>query len=88
MKGNERKEDPMELGDLLKQAHEGVLQCPKCSTAGVSLQNVRVSMKDGKPFMDPNAYGSCKKCGAKLSIEKLQNMGGGIAEKQWWQFWK
>ena len=31
-------------------------------------------MKDGKPFVDPSAYGSCKKCGAKLSIEKLQNI--------------
>jgi uncharacterized Zn finger protein len=78
----------MELMDVIKKASEGTLRCPKCGSEGVSLQNVRVGMKDGKPFMDPSAYGSCKKCSAKLSIEKLQNKGDDVAGKQWWQFWK
>lgn len=77
----------METSDLIKQASSGKLACPKCGSEDMSLQNVRVGMKDGKPFVDPSAYGLCKKCNAQIPIEKLQKMlsGGG---KQWWQFWK
>ena len=74
----------MEIADLLKKAHEGELQCPKCGAAGVSLQNVRVGMKDGKPFVDPSGHGSCKKCNAKLSIEKLLEVGDRPAKGKAW----
>lgn len=78
----------METGDVIKKASEGTLRCSKCGSEGISLQNVRVGMKDGKPFVDPSAYGLCGKCGARFSFEKLQKMRQGSAGKQWWQFWK
>lgn len=78
----------MELVDLIKKASEGTLHCPKCREAGMFLQNVRVSMEAGKPKVDPNTYGLCKKCGAKVSIDKLLKGSDSAKSKPKWQFWK
>jgi predicted nucleic-acid-binding Zn-ribbon protein len=84
----------MEVVDLLKKASQGELQCPKCGAAGVSLKDVRIGVARvganvGKPEIMPSAYGQCGKCGAKIPIEKLQEMSDRPAEgKKWWQFWK
>jgi DNA-directed RNA polymerase subunit RPC12/RpoP len=85
---NGKKEAVMELVEVITKAREGTLRCPKCGSEGVSLQNVRIGMEAGKPKVDPNTYGLCKKCGSKIAIEELQNVGDGVARKPWWQLWK
>ena len=76
----------MELVDLLKKASDGTLQCPKCGWVGMSLQNVLVGMERGEPKVNKSAYGLCKKCGVKMSFEKLEKIIAG--NERWWKFWK
>lgn len=77
----------MEVKDLLKKASAGELQCTKCGATNVSLNNVRVGMKDGAPFIDPSAYGLCKKCDTRISLDRLFKQTD-LQPKKWWKFWK
>jgi len=76
----------MEAKDILKQASEGALSCPKCGATDVALKNVRVAMSADGPKLDPTTYAECSSCNGRFSVEKL--MKGGSEKKSWWQFWK
>lgn len=61
----------MEIADVLKNASDGTLKCPDCGAQGMALKNVRIAMGANGPELDPNTYGQCGSCGARIAMQKL-----------------